>query len=179
MNRCILLLLVLFSVSSFTMRMESGSAVPFHKNPNGGEVVLSLNAEFEHQLFELINEKRLAKGILALKSNDGLMRASLYHAADMANENYHEHATYNRTYSGLKLGLSTFKRIAKFYNGFANSENIAAGYSSPEDVLNAWIESPGHHENLFNKNATEMGVGFYYNAKSEFGSYWVFESGVQ
>jgi len=107
------------------------------------------------------------------------MRASRYHAADMANENYHEHATHNRTSSGLQVGISTFKRISKFYEGFANTENIAAGYNSPEEVLKGWMKSPGHKRNLFNKSATHMGVGYYHNANSKFKNYWVFESAAE
>ena len=179
MNRFISLLVVLFFVSSFNRIIDSDRVVLFHQNPNGEEVIAPMNADFEIQLLKLINQKRQNRGLGVLQTDEGLMRDSRYHAADMANENYHEHATHNRTSSGLQVGISTFKRISKFYEGFANTENIAAGYNSPEEVLKGWMKSPGHKRNLFNKSATHMGVGYYHNANSKFKNYWVFESAAE
>jgi uncharacterized protein YkwD len=173
-----LIVLFIFS-SSFSYTTNNEPSIPFHINPNGDEYIEGINNDFESRLLQLINERRRKRGLVPLELHDDLMRASRYHAADMANENYHEHATYNRGKYGLQVGMSTFKRISKFYDGFANTENIAAGYGSPEHVLIGWMQSPGHRKNLFNKSATHMGVGYYHNTQSEYGHYWVFESAVQ
>ncbi len=89
------------------------------------------------------------------------MQASRYHSADMAIANYFKHATHNRNKYSLQRGISTFKRIALFYDGVANTENIGAGYFSPNSVFQGWINSPGHHVNLLNPGSTHIGVGFY------------------
>ena len=107
------------------------------------------------------------------------MRASRYHAADMANEDYFEHATHNRIGNRLVRGMSTFKRIKMFYDGFANTENCGAGYSSPQAVFRGWVNSPGHHANLLNESATHMGVGYYQTNHSTYKRYWVFVSSVE
>lgn len=165
--------------TSFSLRPSISSSIPYHQNPNGSESIPELNNNFEAQLIDLVNKKRVDRGLNALRLNKDLMRASRYHAADMANENYHDHATHNRTSSGLSVGMTTFKRIAQFYKGAANTENIAAGYNSPDAVLLAWLNSSGHRKNLFNKSATHLGVGYYVNANSKFKHYWVFESAVE
>lgn len=38
-------------------------------------------------------------------------------------------------------------------------ENIAAGQSTPEEVVEAWMQSPGHRANILNANFTKLGVG--------------------
>lgn len=62
-------------------------------------------------------------------------------------------------------------------------ENIAAGYSTPEAVVEGWKNSSGHRANLLNPNFTELGVGYYYLANDtgsvNYNRYWtqVFGSG--
>ena len=164
---------------SFNTPNEASISIKFNTNPSGREDIEVLNSVYEAELLNLINQYRIKKGLNSLSVHRNLMRASRYHAADMAHENYHEHATYNMTSNGLQRGLSTFQRISNFYKGFPNAENIAAGYGNPVAVFEAWVRSPGHKRNLLNKSATHMGVGYYHNASSKYGNYWVFESAVQ
>ena len=173
---CIILSMV---VLSFKMPNEGSVKVKFDTNPSGHEHIRVLNRAYEKELIDLINQYRHEHGLNHLKVHSDLMRASRYHAADMAYEDYHEHATFNRTPNGLKREMNTFRRISKFYKGFANTENIGAGYTSPQSVFEGWVNSPGHKKNLLNKSAPHMGVGYYYNARSKYGNYWVFESAAQ
>ena len=57
-------------------------------------------------------------------------------------------------------------------NDFLNLENIAAGYKSPEIVVNAWMNSEGHRANIMNPNFRKIGVGYVYDANDPFGHYW-------
>lgn len=176
LSLCLLLSLLLFS---FNLPNGEPTSVGFNTNPSGKESIEVVNSAFESELISLINNYRKSKGLNTLIAHPDLMRASRYHAADMGHENYFEHATHNRVNDQLQRGMSTFKRIKRFYSGFANTENCGAGYYSPEAVFNGWINSPGHHANLLNKNSTHMGVGFYQTNHSEYKRYWVFESSVE
>ena len=49
----------------------------------------------------------------------------------------------------------------------AAAENIAQGYSTGQAVLNGWLGSTGHRENIENGNYTHHGVGYV-----EDGHYW-------
>jgi uncharacterized protein YkwD len=42
-------------------------------------------------------------------------------------------------------------------------ENSAAGYPSPQSVVDGWIASAGHCQNLTSPSSTQLGVGFYGN----------------
>ncbi|MBL6660204.1 MAG: CAP domain-containing protein [Crocinitomicaceae bacterium] len=173
----IIVLSILFL--SFNLPNEASSSIRFNANPSGREDIKVLNSVYETELLRFINQYRNKKGLNSLSVHPDLMRASRYHAADMAHENYHEHATHNRISNGLQRGLNTFQRISSFYDGFPNAENIAAGYGNPLAVFEAWVKSPGHKRNLLNKSATHMGVGYYRDSKSKFKNYWVFESAAQ
>lgn len=48
---------------------------------------------------------------------------------------------------------------AEGYNWTSYGENIAENYSTEEEVIKAWLASPGHCKNIMDKKFTEMGVG--------------------
>ena len=49
-------------------------------------------------------------------------------------------------------------------------ENIGKGQKTPAQVVNAWMNSQGHRENILNKNYTEIGIGVAKDAKGTL--YW-------
>lgn len=55
----------------------------------------------------------------------------------------------------------------------AAGENAAWGNVSPEEVVNAWMNSEGHRANILDPEARAMGVGYYYNSSSTWGHQWI------
>lgn len=55
----------------------------------------------------------------------------------------------------------------------ATGENIAAGQTSAENVVNAWMNSTGHRDNLLSGSFDKLGVGYYNNAATTYQKYWV------
>ena len=55
----------------------------------------------------------------------------------------------------------------------AAGENAAWGSVSPEEVVNAWMNSEGHRANILNPEARKMSVGYYYNSNSTWGHQWI------
>ena len=67
---------------------------------------------------------------------------------------------------------SPFDMLKKFGVSYRSAgENIAAGQRTPQEVMNAWMNSSGHRANILNKNYTELGVGYYKGGS--YGHYWV------
>lgn len=128
------------------------------------------NADFERRVVELTNAERARNGLPPLKLVSALSNAARHHAADMAMDNYFDHGTYDRVNDELNFTCDTWERIRSFYPG-PRAENIAAGYRTPEDVVQAWIDSPGHYRNIMS-DVREIGVGFY-----DF--YWVQDFGTR
>ena len=52
-------------------------------------------------------------------------------------------------------------------------ENAAWGSVSPQEVVDAWMQSEGHRANILNPEARAMGVGYYYNSSSTWGHQWI------
>ncbi len=56
-------------------------------------------------------------------------------------------------------------------------ENIAAGYSTPQEVMNGWMNSTGHRNNILSTNNWEIGVGYASVNGSDYGRYWTQDFG--
>jgi uncharacterized protein YkwD len=88
------------------------------------------------------------------------------HAADMAEHDYFEH-------SDLK-GQSPADRVrAVGYREKVVGENIAYGPKSVEEVVQGWLDSPGHCENIMDRRFAEMGIANAAGRSGRHGLYWV------
>ncbi|NND70017.1 MAG: CAP domain-containing protein [Rhodothermales bacterium] len=115
-------------------------------------------AEHCHVL-DIVNDERQKEGLGLLIWNDELMLAAQAHAEDMFANDYFSHNSRD--------GRNFVDRVGETdYDASPTGENIAYGYSSPEDVMIAWMDSPGHRANILSSQSTEVGVGFHEN-------YWV------
>ncbi|WP_207669273.1 SafA/ExsA family spore coat assembly protein [Fonticella tunisiensis] len=117
----------------------------------------------ENEVIRLTNIERAKAGLPALKANWELSRVARYKSQDMVNKNYFSHQS--PTYG------SPFQMMENFGIRFtAAGENIAYGQRSPEEVVRAWMNSPGHRANILSRSYTEIGVGV---AKKSNGTlYW-------
>lgn len=106
----------------------------------------------ENEVIKLVNAERARNGLQALKSNWELSRVARYKSQDMADKNYFSHIS--PTYG------SPFKMMEDFGIRFSSAgENIAMGQRTPQEVMNAWMNSPGHRANILSPSYTEIGVG--------------------
>ncbi len=141
----------------------------------GNQITPIINATYEQIIVELVNLERAKIPLPPLKSTAGLENAGRYHAADMAQDNYFDHDTYDQVDGELLWICSTWQRIATYTTG-AMGENIAAGYSDPQAVMNAWLNSAGHRSNILSEDSWEIGVG-YYEGSGAYGRYLVQDLG--
>jgi len=108
------------------------------------------------QVVELVNQQRLNNGNLPpLKIDTLLTGVAEAHSQAMAERDFFSHCDPD-TGTG-----SSDRATAAGYNWNTVGENIAAGQSTPADVMSAWMNSPGHRANILNGNYRELGVGFF------------------
>jgi uncharacterized YkwD family protein len=115
---------------------------------------------FIGEVVTLTNQARQKNGLGPISADNALQKAAQMKSEDMSKNNYFSHTspTYGSPFQMLKdLGIEY--RVA--------AENIAAGQKSPEEVVTGWMNSPGHRQNILNKDITHIGVGY-----AESGSYW-------
>lgn len=108
---------------------------------------------YEQEVIRLVNNIRKEKGLNALTYDWELSRVARYKSQDMKDNNYFSHTSpvYGSPYQMMKhFGISY--RSA--------GENIAKGYATPQAVVNAWMNSPGHRANILNASYTHIGVGY-------------------
>jgi serralysin len=112
------------------------------------------NEQFVNDVLRLTNDFRAKNGLKALKLNEELTVTAEFHSIDMAEHDYFEHTGLNGSMPWDRAKLVGFD--SKYM-----AENIAGGQDTPEAVVQAWIDSPGHRANLLSANYTEMGLGYY------------------
>lgn len=116
----------------------------------------------EQQVIDLVNKQREAHGLSKLTANWEICRVARYKSQDMINKNYfaHQSPTYG----------SPFTMMQSFGIRFsAAGENIAYGQRTPQEVMNEWMNSPGHRANILSAVYTQMGCGV---AKTSSGTYY-------
>lgn len=120
-------------------------------------------ASFQKEVVRLVNVERAKLGLGQLSLNAKLSNVATLKSQDMINKNYFSHTS--PTYG------SPFEMMKKFNISYKTAgENIAKGQKTPAQVVNAWMNSQGHRENILNKNYTEIGIGVAKDAKGTL--YW-------
>lgn len=118
---------------------------------------------FAEKVVELTNAERAKYGLKPLKFNQELAQVARLKSQDMAANNYFDH--YSPTYG------SPFEMMNQFGIQYSYAgENIAAGQRTPEEVVQAWMNSPGHRANMLNEHFTQIGVGFVKGGAYQY--YW-------
>lgn len=122
------------------------------------------NQSYEKQVLTLVNQERAKQGLSALSWSDELANVARAHSKDMATRNFFSHTNPD--------GKSPFDRIKAAGISYRTAgENIAAGQRTPQEVVNAWMNSEGHRANILNKNYTKLGVG-YVSGGGSYSTYW-------
>lgn len=166
---------------SFAKKVRVKTLATKHLRPSGWHTVKiparptnagNSGSAFEREVFTLTNQARTTartcgskrfSAAPALTWSDQLAAAALGHSQDMAAKNYFDHNS--------KDGRTPWDRIeATGYRFSTAGENIAAGQQTPSSVVTAWLNSPGHCENIMNSSFTQLGVG--YATGGSYGKYW-------
>ncbi|WP_246941599.1 CAP domain-containing protein [Bacillus pinisoli] len=131
-------------------------------NMHVGEVIrlketASNHNSFENQVVQLVNQERAKQGLKPLTHRADLKAVAHKKAEDMINSNYFSHTSPNYG--------SPFQMMKTFGISYtAAGENIAKGQKTPQEVMNAWMNSPGHRANILKPEFDTIGVGFYHSA---------------
>lgn len=122
------------------------------------EVTEGLDAAYAQQIFDLSNEARQANGLPALSLDTNLELAAAGYAQVLAVNDWWDHVGPDG---------STFQERAEAagYQGWLRlAENLikGTGLAEPSELVDAWLASPGHRQNILNGDLEEMGVACYF-----------------
>ncbi|MGW1536781.1 CAP domain-containing protein [Streptomyces aureus] len=114
----------------------------------------------------LVNSERAKAGCSPVTLNAKLSQAAQAHSADMASRNTMSHTGSDGSDPGQRI-------TSAGYLWSAYGENVAYGYSTPEQVMAGWMASAGHKRNILDCGFKEIGVGV-----AQPGNYWTQDFGT-
>jgi uncharacterized protein YkwD len=133
------------------------------------------SADIAYQILRLVNAARATPRVCgrmplqaapALRLDAALSEAALAHALDMLRYGYFDHAGHDGSTPGTRIGASGYRyRLV--------GENIAEGPQTPQEVVQGWIDSPGHCQNIMDPRFTSMGLAFAANGSGPPRIEWV------
>lgn len=135
---------------------EKPDVVPPVTNPDTN----TPNTGVENQVLQLVNKERTSRGLQPLQMDSKVQQVARIKSQDMYKNNYFSHVspTYGSPFDMLKSFGVSYQMAA---------ENIAQGYPTAAAVVEGWMNSQGHRENILNPNFTHIGIGYEPN-----GHYW-------
>jgi uncharacterized protein YkwD len=137
----------------FSQRAAGGSlTAAAREDVTAADVSDSPSARFQQQILALVNQNRQRGGCDGLSVDRRLIEAANEHAADMARHRYFAHESPDGDGAGDRVRDAGYRW--KRYG-----ENIARGADSPYEVVDGWMHSPEHRENIMDCRLDQMGVG--------------------
>lgn len=127
---------------------------------NDGQEAQGQLSQFEQEVFELTNAERTKNGLQPLQVDNELSKVAREKSRDMAANNYFDHQSpvYGSPFDMMKSYGINYRTAG---------ENIAKGQRTPQEVVQAWMNSPGHRANILSADFTHIGVGYV-----EQGNHW-------
>lgn len=131
-------------------------------NNGSGNTDNTENKTYTQQVVDLVNAERAKEGLAPLTIDPNVEKAADVRAREIQSKFDHTRPNGSSFSSALKEQGADFRGAG---------ENIAWGQQTPKEVMNAWMNSPGHRANIMNKSYTHIGVGNVQNGSGT--QYWV------
>ncbi|HWU21118.1 MAG TPA: CAP domain-containing protein [Nocardioides sp.] len=120
-------------------------------------------AAYGRRVLTLTNERRARHGCHALRWQYQLQRSAQQHTNLMSSRDVLSHLLASElglVARILRVGYHPWSRLA---------ENIAVGYTTPAQVVTAWMHSPEHRRNILDCRLRDLGVGVRLD---DYGTVW-------
>jgi uncharacterized protein YkwD len=116
-------------------------------------------AQVRRTVLCLLNRERARRNLPRLRTSDRLAKAAARHSRDMVKRRYFNHVSPGGSTMVRRIRATGWLRGARSYS-FA--ENIAWGsgdHATPASIVDGWMRSPGHRNNILQRRFTQLGVG--------------------
>ena len=106
--------------------------------------------EYEAEVLKLVNEERAKYGVAPLAWNKAVEEVAHLRAKELV-------VLFSHTRPDGRSCFSAAGECGVYYR--AAAENIAFGYRTPEEVVEGWMNSEGHRENILSADYKKIGIG--------------------
>jgi len=149
-------LLILTLVSTFLFSCSNDDSEQIDLSAKND---ISLNyTPIEIEIINLINEYRTSKGLSKLNTLNIVSNEAITHTYYMIETGDVSHANFGVRY----------QHLVTYANAKSAAENIAYGYGTAQAVVNAWINSDGHRQNIENASYTDFGISTKSNSEGKY-----------
>ncbi|MBV1848663.1 CAP domain-containing protein [Catellatospora sp. NEAU-YM18] len=124
----------------------------------------------EDQVTVLVNRERSRGGCPRVHTDERLRTAARRHSDEMAEYAYFSHTSRDGSDFVDRLAAAGYPRAD------AAGENIAYGYPNPQSVVEAWMGSSGHRDNILNCDVQASATGLAYQGRTP---YWTQDFGYR
>lgn len=107
---------------------------------------------------EIKNENTYLNIINNIRSQYGLSNMNLNYSLD--NSTKIRAIEISTFFDHIRPNGMDYDSVIDYYNS-CSGENIAVGYNSVDDVINAWMNSPGHRDNILNPSFKFFSISSY------------------
>ena len=117
--------------------------------------------DFPREVLRLVNKERAKVGAAPLKFAKDLIASAYVRAVELPAKFSHTRPNGTKCFTAMPT------------RGHILGENLAGGQTTPKQVVQAWMDSKTHRDNILNPKYSEIGVVYYYQANSKYKHYWV------
>ena len=133
--------------------VSSAPPAPAPSRPSSSKPETDNNTlSYAQRVVQLVNQEREKAGLRPLSISQSAEAAALVRAKEIEDSFSHTRPNGSSFYTALKEQGVSYR---------SSGENIAWGQKTPEQVMQGWMNSPGHRANILNANFTAIGVGYY------------------
>ena len=143
-KRIVFYALFLLAVKAFLVSMIMFVPMDVYSSP------IFLEEERD-RILELVNQEREKVEIEGLNENDKLNESSALKVEDMVKGEYFSHHGPNGEDLKHYIDAAGYKYILA-------GENLAVGFYDPQDIIDAWVASPSHYENIVENQYEDTGL---------------------
>ena len=114
--------------------------------------------DYVFAVVDLVNEERAKENIPPVSLNRAATTAAQVRAEEAKKSFSHTRPNGTKCFTALAEADISY---------MAAGENLAGRIKTPEKVVDAWMNSPGHRKNIMNPKYSQIGVGYVSS-----GNYW-------
>ena len=148
--------ILVLSISLFSCSVEDDLSMP--EAYNSENIIVEYNS-IDYEILELINVYRTTLNLEPLGILNEASKEAIAHNQYMINTGAVSHDYFYARSQNLVEAVEAKKVL----------ENVGYGFSNAESVVNAWINSDSHRQNIENPNVTDFGIS---TTKDENGKYY-------
>lgn len=159
MKKILFGLLTIFIVAALTFASASAEKIIIVRDKAQNQKVDT--RKFPQEVLRLVNEERAKVGAQPLRFANDLAASAYVRATELPTKFSHTRPNGTKCFTAMPQ------------RGHILGENLAGGQKTPKQVVQAWMDSKTHRDNMLSKKYTEIGIIYYYQPNSKYKHYWV------